>query len=99
MKTKGLKEEMVFSFKAPNGAIVNAVAVTPASSCVCGCTTTWLCYAQNRLFLMMEIDAMGKLYRKLKDVIVDYIVLPKLDSYLEDAERDNTLIEQYIDEC
>ena len=67
-----MKKNDVFTFTAPNGAEVQAVVVHVAKS-------TYLCYAQNRLFEMWESPEFGLAYN---GIIVDYAILPDYDEML-----------------
>ena len=51
-----MKKNDIFSFKAPNGAEVTAVALYEIDSNITedGYCYTWLCYAQNRLITIYE---------------------------------------------
>ena len=68
-----MKKNDVFTFTAPNGVEVAAVVVYVVKS-------TYLCYAQNRLFEMWESSEFGLAYN---GIIVDYCILPDYDAMLE----------------
>ena len=68
-----MKKNDVFTFTAPNGVEVTAVVVHVVKS-------TYLCYAQNRLFEMWKSPEFGLAYN---GIIADYAILPDYDSMLE----------------
>ena len=68
-----MKKNDIFTFTAPNGVEVTAVVVHATRS-------TYLCYAQNRLFEMWESQEFGLAYN---GVVVDYAILPDYDEMLE----------------
>ena len=77
----------IFTFTAPNGVEVTAIALYAVTlfndSTFIG--NKWICYAQNRLFTMMDYKEGIKKYENPEygEVIVDYAVLPDYDSMLE----------------
>ena len=87
-----MKQHDIFTFDAPNGAKVNAVVLdlvkesdgfyTPGAK-----YSTFLCYAQNRLFLYQEIKVYGETTYKLGKTIVDYAILPDYDAILENSDN------------
>ena len=82
-----MKKNDVFTFTAPNGVEVTAVALY-AVTLFNGSTfigNKWICYAQNRLFTMMDYKEGIKKYEKPEygEVIVDYCILPDYDDMLE----------------
>ena len=68
-----MKRGDIFTFTAPNGVEVTAVVVHVVKS-------TYLCYAQNRLFEMWESPEFGIAYN---GIIVEYCILPDYDAMLE----------------
>jgi len=95
-----MKKNDVFTFTAPNGAEVQAVVIAAIKSEVkeipdCGVIediTTFLCYAQNRLFTFIETDSSYEVeYEKYAHsihseygrILVDYAVLPNYDALLD----------------
>ena len=92
-----MNKNEVFTFTAPNGVEVTAVALY-AVTLFNGSTfigNKWICYAQNRLFTMMDYKEGIKKYEEPEygEVIVDYAILPDYDSMLEEYER-NLVMEQ-----
>lgn len=81
-----MKKNDVFTFTAPNRVEVTAVALY-AVTMFDGITfigNKWICYAQNRLFTMMDYKEGIKKYEEPEydEVIVDYAVLPDYDELL-----------------
>jgi hypothetical protein len=90
-----MKKNDVFTFTAPNGVEVTAVVINELSYRVIAgdATTTWLCYAQNRLFTykMMQnlikefADKNGSIIcREIKGVDTGK-VMRSCDGCIEDA--------------
>ena len=82
-----MKKNDIFTFTAPNGVEVTAVALY-AVTLFNGITfigNKWICYAQNRLFTMMDYKEGTKKYEEPEygEVIVDYAILPDYDDMLE----------------
>lgn len=86
-----MKKNDIFTFTAPNGAEVTAVALDCISSSnILGSTNTWICYAQNRIFTYIEeqhdftgfskCDVTNNY--KYGEVIADYAILPDCDELL-----------------
>lgn len=97
-----MQKNDVFAFTALNGAKVQAVVIAVIKSEVkeipdCGVIediTTFLCYAQNRLFTFIETDSSYEVeYEEYAHsirsdygkVLVDYAILPDYDRMLEEA--------------
>jgi hypothetical protein len=82
-----MKKNDIFSFKAPNGVEVTAVALYAVTLFIGSkfIGNKWICYAQNRLFTMMDYKGGIKDYEEPEydETIVDYAVLPKYDKMLE----------------
>lgn len=84
--------EKVFTFIAPNGVEVIAVCLKCLGTT--GNITQYLCYAQNRLFILKEylnswIDD-GETCHSTEweyEIIVDYCILPDYDAHLENIKR------------
>jgi hypothetical protein len=82
-----MKKNDVFTFTAPNGVGVTAVAVAVISSSKY--QTVALCYAQNRLFTYYEHIAYDvetgepNTDYNYGEVLVDYAILPDYDALLE----------------
>ena len=80
-----MKKNDVFTFTAPNGADVQAVAIRKLHE-LCDVynghliVEYWLCYAQNRLFIWNERTD-GDSY--CAEIVVDYAILPDYDNMLE----------------
>lgn len=87
-----MKKNEIFTFTAPNGVKVTAVAIYPITlfdnDKFIG--NKWICYAQNRLFTMMDYKEGIKKYQEPEydEVFVDYAILPKYDALLK-AEQQN----------
>lgn len=92
-----MKKHDVFEFIAPNGVVVTGVVVAELlvnqirENCF---EMTYLCYAQNRLFLatskMLCFEFSGPHLDSNVEVgstVVEYIVIPKYDKVLEDYWR------------
>jgi len=84
-----MKKNDVFTFTAPNGAEVQAVAIQKLHV-LCDVydghliVEYWLCYAQNRLFIWNErLD--GDCC--CAETLVDYAILPDYDALLEAYSR------------
>lgn len=87
-----MKKNNIFTFTAPNGEEVTAVAIDCISneSNSIGCTNIWLCYSQNRLFTYIieqhDFTGFGKCdvasSAKYGKVLVDYAILPDYDELL-----------------
>lgn len=82
----------VFTFTAPNGVEVTAIALDCISSSnTLGSTNTWICYAQNRIFTYIEEqhDFTGfskcdvTTNYKYGEILVDYAILPDYDALLD----------------
>ena len=82
-----MKKHDIFTFIAPNGVEVTAVALYAVTlfddDKFIG--NKWICYAQNRLFTMMDHKESIKKYEEPEygEIIVDYAILPDYDSMLE----------------
>lgn len=84
-----MEKGKVFTFTAPNGNKVTAVAIY-AIKLFNGDTfigNKWICYAQNRLFAMMDHKQGHKLYEEpeYEGVITDYVIIPEYDNILRYA--------------
>ena len=86
-----MKKSDVFTFTAPNGVEVTGVVLNKSWDDI-HARNVYLCYAQNRLFTATTsnqwIDKMGQKVRvessvEVKEVLVNYAVLPDYDSMLE----------------
>lgn len=94
-----MEKNKIFTFTAPNGTEVTAIAISKVAYEVdCkDAVERWLCYAQNRLFTYEEShpiykwDAPHKF--KYGKAIVDYCTIPEYDTILE-AEQ-----QKFNDEC
>ena len=80
-----MKKNDVFTFTAPNGAEVQAVAIQRLHELYDIydgrlIVEYWLCYAQNRLFIWNERTD-GDSY--CAETIVDYAILPDYDKLLK----------------
>ncbi len=96
-----MKKNDVFKFTAPNGVEVTAVVIDKVPCTGGVMTDTLYCYAQNRIFTYIETGAL----HKYGEVIVDYCIIPELDTLLygnsrEDSEDEEVPIEypHYDDE-
>ena len=84
-----MKKNDVFTFTAPNGVEVTAVVINELSYRVIAgeATTTWICYAQNRLFTYKMIQDVWDKSKPIEyhygEVLVDYAILPDYDDMLE----------------
>jgi hypothetical protein len=80
-----MKKNDIFTFTAPNGVEVTGVCLYPIFKGTA--VTTYVCYAQNRLFTMLEESTMTdkgiEKAMKYHEVIVDYAVLPDYDALLD----------------
>ena len=80
-----MKKNDVFTFTAPNGVEVTGICLYPISKGIMA--TLYLCYAQNRLFTMLEESIMTdkgiKTTIHYHKVIVDYAILPDYDAMLD----------------
>jgi len=100
-----MKKNDIFTFTAPNGVEVIAIIlqVLDKSKWTYNCKEKcynfnyfYLCYAQNRLCIV-QIHEIQKNYTKerylikatLKEVVVDYAILPEYDKMLEEAYLNN----------
>ena len=107
----------IFEFTAPNGVEVTAVALWEVSTMeeeyvdegVWGIATTWLCYAQNRLFTLIETchqyevgyeEIATSISKEYGENIVNYAILPDYDSLLEDYQHQLDMADDYASrEC
>ena len=80
-----MKKNDIFTFTAPNGVEVTGVCLYPIFKGTA--VTTYVCYAQNRLFTMLEESTMTdkgvEKNMKYHEVIVDYAILPDYDTLLD----------------
>lgn len=80
-----MKKNEIFTFTAPNGVEVTGVCLYPIFKGTA--VTTYVCYAQNRLFTMLEESTMTdkgvEKTMKYHEVIVDYAILPDYDAMLD----------------
>ena len=104
-----MKKNDVFTFTAPNGVEVTGVVVAYMNlesyiddGWDSTTVSTWLCYAQNRLFTYKHKhsvlhDSWGNTRAEgcgeYGEVIVDYAILPEYDAMLE-AEQ-----QKFDDDC
>ena len=87
-----MKKNEIFTFTAPNGAEVTGVVINAAWDNV-HAVNSYLCYAQNRLFIgitdnqWIDVDSDTKQRVEtpveVREVLVDYAVLPDYDAMLE----------------
>lgn len=82
-----MKKNEIFTFIAPDGVEVKAIAIY-AITLFDGnkfIGNKWICYAQNRLFIMMDYKEGIKKYEEpeYKEVIVGYCILPEYDELLK----------------
>lgn len=86
-----MKRNDIFTFTAPNGVEVTAVALDCISSSnILGSTNTWICYAQNRIFTCIEEQHDFTSFSKCDvttnykygGTIVNYAILPDYDELL-----------------
>ena len=94
-----MKKNDIFTFTAPNGAEVQAVTLY-AVTLFDGdkfIGNKWICYAQNRLFTMMDYKEGIKKYEEPEygEVIVDYAILPDYDKMLEDYQHQLDVADDY----
>ena len=79
-----MKKNDIFTFTAPNGVEVTGVCLYPIFKGTA--VTTYVCYAQNRLFTMLEESTMTdkgmEKTMKYHEIIVDYAILPDYDTLL-----------------
>lgn len=101
-----MKRNDIFTFTAPNGVEVTAVALDCISSSdILGSINTWICYAQNRIFTYIEEqhDFTGfskcdvTTNYKYGEVIADYATLPDYDRMLEDYQHQIDMANDYAD--
>jgi hypothetical protein len=94
-----MKKNDIFTFTAPNGVEVTAIVVGKVGYDVYirTATTTYLCYAQNRLFTIKEVmkairddldikrgtAGAESLSYEYGEIIVEYCFLPDYDNMLE----------------
>ena len=96
-----MKKNDVFTFTAPNGVEVTAVAIYAITlfndNKFIG--NKWICYAQNRLFTMMDYKEGIKKYEEPEydETIVDYCILPAYDRILEDYQHQIDMTNNYVD--
>lgn len=81
-----MKKNDVFTFTAPNGVEVTAIALY-AVTLFDGdkyIGNKWICYAQNKLFAMMDYKGGIKNYEapEYEGVIADYCIIPEYDELL-----------------
>ena len=80
-----MKKNDIFTFTAPNGVEVTGVCLYPIFKGTA--VTIYVCYAQNRLFTMLEESTMTdkgvEKTMKYHEVIADYAILPDYDSLLD----------------
>ncbi len=85
----------IFTFTAPNGAEMTGVCLYPISKGVA--VTIYLCYAQNRLFTMLEEETMTdkgiKKTMRYHEVVVEYCIIPGYDEVLKTEQQ------RFDDEC
>lgn len=94
-----MKKDEIFTFTALNGVEVAAVALYAVTLFDGGkyIGNKWICYAQNRLFAMMDYKGGIKNYEypEYEGIIVDYCIIPKYDELfakyndLEVAQAEN----------
>jgi hypothetical protein len=84
-----MKKNDIFTFTAPNGVEVTAVVINELSYRVIAgeAATTWICYAQNRLFTYKMIQDIWDKSKPIEyhygEILVDYCILPDYDDMLE----------------
>ena len=83
-----MKKNDIFTFTAPNGVEVKGVCLYPVFQGAV--ITTYICYAQNRLFTMREeftmTDHGTEITMKYRDTIAEYAVIPKYDKLLRSKD-------------
>lgn len=83
-----MKKNDIFTFTAPNGVEVQAVVINKLSYRVMAgeTTTTWICYAQNRLFTYKMIQDIWYKSKPIEyhygEILVEYAILPDYDEML-----------------
>ena len=98
-----MKKHDIFTFTAPNGVEVTAVVLERIFQG--SCKSTFICYAQNRiftyieeLFMKFEGTAEWKKDYSYGEVLVDYAILPDYDELLKVHESlDYPLWEQNLE--
>lgn len=79
-----MKRNDIFTFTAPNGVEVEGVCLHRIFQGVG--RTLYVCYAQNRLFTMLEESIMTdkgeEITMKYQEVIAEYAVIPEYDELL-----------------
>ena len=90
-----MKKNDIFTFTAHNGVEVTGICLYPISKGVA--VTIYLCYAQNRLFTMLEEETMTdkgiKKTMHYHEVVVDYCNIPEYDGMLKTEQQ------QFDDDC
>ena len=108
-----MKKDEVFTFTAPNGAVVLGVVIDIISYETHRNNpdlhiAVYLCYAQNRIFKCYSINHFGESnessYLEFPEgyIVVDYAVLPDYDNVLEMANDmyEEDVITSYLErEC
>jgi hypothetical protein len=88
-----MKRNDIFTFTAPNGVEVKGVCLYPVFQG--SAVTTYVCYAQNRLFTMREeftmTDHGAEITMKYQEVIAEYAAIPEYDELLVSDELNNSL--------
>lgn len=88
-----MKRNDIFTFTAPNGVEVKGVCLCPVFQGVG--RTLYVCYAQNRLFTMLEESIMTdhgeEKTMEYEDVIAEYAAIPEYDELLVSDELNNSL--------
>ena len=105
-----MKKNDVFTFTTPNGAEVTGVIVelldssVEEGSCDYYEYRTWLCYAQNRIFIYNEAygskypgEPEETLWTRFNRTLVEYCILPEQNKILEDYYHQQDLANDYAD--
>lgn len=82
-----MKKNDIFTLTTPNGVEVTGVCINEVGFAVhlSTATTTYLCYAQNRLFtwLIKEHTLNHSIHEEYGKILVDYAILPDYDALLK----------------
>ena len=78
-----MEKREVFTFKAPNGAEVQAVVIHKMQCTGSLVTDTYICYGQNRIFTYIE-NLGVYMYGK---TLTDFAVIPEYDTLLANYKQ------------
>ena len=98
-----MKRNDIFTFTTPNGVEGTAVVINELSYRVMAreATTTWICYAQNRLFTYKMIQDIWNKNKPIEyhygEVLVDYAILPDYDAMLENYLHQQDMANDHSD--